>query len=48
MPATDASVRTSVLVQAPVERAFHVFTNEMASWRNPDHHLLQGELVVDR
>jgi uncharacterized protein YndB with AHSA1/START domain len=42
--ATEASVRTEVTVQAPVERAFHVFTEEIASWWNPDHHILQGEL----
>jgi uncharacterized protein YndB with AHSA1/START domain len=42
--ATDTSVRTEVVVEAPIQRAFKVFTEEMASWWNPDHHLLEGEL----
>ncbi len=45
MPQVGTSVRTSVLVEAPIERAFAVFTEEMASWWDPDHHLLQGELA---
>jgi uncharacterized protein YndB with AHSA1/START domain len=28
-----------------VERAFSVFTEDMAAWWNPDHHLVQGELA---
>jgi uncharacterized protein YndB with AHSA1/START domain len=43
--ATETSVRTSVVVEAPVERAFRVFTEEMSSWWHPDHHLLEGELA---
>jgi uncharacterized protein YndB with AHSA1/START domain len=43
--ATDTSVRASIVVEAPVERAFHVFTEEMASWWHPDHHILEGELA---
>jgi uncharacterized protein YndB with AHSA1/START domain len=38
--ATETSVRTEVVVRAPVERAFTVFTEEMASWWDPDHHLV--------
>jgi len=45
MQAAETSVRTSVLVEAPIERAFHVFTEEMASWWHPEHHLLQGEIA---
>jgi uncharacterized protein YndB with AHSA1/START domain len=41
---TETSVRTDVVVKAPIERAFQVFTQEMASWWNPDHHILAGEL----
>jgi uncharacterized protein YndB with AHSA1/START domain len=41
---TAAPVRTSVTVQAPVQRAFEVFTQEMRSWWPEDHHLLEGEL----
>jgi uncharacterized protein YndB with AHSA1/START domain len=43
--AADMVVRASVEVQAPIERAFHVFTEEIGSWWNPDHHILEGELA---
>ncbi|HVY97172.1 MAG TPA: SRPBCC family protein [Solirubrobacterales bacterium] len=42
--ATEA-VRTSVVVETPIERAFAVFTEEIGSWWNPDHHILEGELA---
>jgi uncharacterized protein YndB with AHSA1/START domain len=42
---TDTSVRTSIVVEAPVERAFSVFTEEMASWWHPDHHILEADLA---
>jgi uncharacterized protein YndB with AHSA1/START domain len=42
--AAGTSVRTSVLVEAPIERAFRVFTEEMSSWWHPDHHILRGEV----
>jgi uncharacterized protein YndB with AHSA1/START domain len=41
----DTSVRTSVVVDAPIERAFSVFTEDMASWWPPDHHVLKAELA---
>lgn len=41
---TDTSVQASIVVEAPIERAFKVFTEEMASWWSPDHHILRGEL----
>ena len=41
----DTAVRTSIVVEAPVERAFDVFTRQMPSWWHPDHHILQGELA---
>ena len=43
--ATDTSVRTSIVVEAPIERAFSVFTEDIGSWWNPDHHLLEGQLA---
>jgi uncharacterized protein YndB with AHSA1/START domain len=43
--ATDTSVHTSIVVEAPVERAFSVFTEDIGSWWDPDHHLLEGELA---
>ena len=42
---TAAPVRTQVVVQAPVQRAFDVFTQDMISWWPADHHLLEGELA---
>jgi uncharacterized protein YndB with AHSA1/START domain len=41
----DTAVRTSLVVEAPVERAFDVFTQQMPSWWHPDHHILRGELA---
>jgi len=41
----DSAVRTSIVVEAPVERAFDVFTQQMPSWWHPDHHILRGELA---
>lgn len=42
---TTTSVRESIVVDAPAERAFTVFTEDMGSWWPPDHHILQGELA---
>lgn len=39
------SVRASVMVDAPIERAFSVFTKEMGTWWPSTHHILQGELA---
>jgi uncharacterized protein YndB with AHSA1/START domain len=44
--AADTSVRTEVVVDAPIERAFQVFTEEMPSWWHPDHHLIDAEDMV--
>ena len=43
--AADTSVAASVVVNAPIERAFALFTEGIGSWWHPDHHLLQGELA---
>jgi uncharacterized protein YndB with AHSA1/START domain len=40
MAATDTSVMTSVVVDVPQDRAFTVFTDEIGTWWDPDHHLL--------
>lgn len=40
--ASEASVRRAVTVDAPIERAFKVFTQDMGAWWNPDHHLVDG------
>ena len=42
---TTAPVRTQVVVEAPIRRAFDVFTQDMVSWWPADHHLLEGELA---
>ena len=43
--ATGTSVSTEIVVEAPVEHAFRVFTEVIGSWWNPDHHILEGELA---
>ena len=40
-----APVRTSIVVDAPIERAFEVFTADMGSWWPPKNHILQAELA---
>jgi uncharacterized protein YndB with AHSA1/START domain len=45
MQAADTSVGASIVVEAPVERAFSLFTEGIGSWWDPDHHLLDGELA---
>jgi uncharacterized protein YndB with AHSA1/START domain len=41
-------VRSEITVEAPIERAFAVFTEEMQTWWNPDHHLIEtAEMVVE-
>ena len=41
--AVVTSVKTAVVVDAPLERAFDVFTAGMASWWNPDHHIIEAK-----
>lgn len=43
--ATATSVSVSTVVEAPIETAFRVFTEEMDTWWDPNHHLLRGELA---
>jgi uncharacterized protein YndB with AHSA1/START domain len=38
-------VQTSIVVAAPIERAFSVFTDGMASWWPTTHHILEAELA---
>jgi uncharacterized protein YndB with AHSA1/START domain len=45
MQATEASVRTETTVEAPIEHAFEVFTEDIGSWWHPEHHILRGELA---
>jgi uncharacterized protein YndB with AHSA1/START domain len=47
MQATETtSVRTSITVEAPLERAFSVFTEEIGTWWSPEHHILEAELAA--
>lgn len=41
-PSTDTAVRESVVVEVPIERAFSVFTQDMASWWPADHHMIES------
>jgi uncharacterized protein YndB with AHSA1/START domain len=45
MPAADTSVRTSIVVEGPIERAFSMFTDGIGSWWPPEHHILEAELA---
>ena len=37
----DTSVRTSIVVEAPIDRAFSVFTEGFGSFKPPEHNLLE-------
>ncbi len=42
---TDTTaVSTSIVVEAPVDKAFAVFTEDIGSWWPPEHHILQAPL----
>jgi uncharacterized protein YndB with AHSA1/START domain len=41
----DTAVRSSIVVEAPADQAFSVFTEDIGSWWNPDHHILGAELA---
>jgi uncharacterized protein YndB with AHSA1/START domain len=43
--ATEVTVRKSVVVDAPVEEAFRIFTEDIGSWWPPEHHILQADLA---
>ena len=42
---TVTPVRASIVVQAPIERAFEVFTADIGSWWPEANHILQAELA---
>jgi len=46
--ATDTAVTTSVVVDVPQARAFTVFTDEIGTWWDPDHHLLPEGTRLER
>ncbi len=39
------TVRESIIVDAPITRAFEVFTRDIGSWWPEDHHILEAELA---
>jgi uncharacterized protein YndB with AHSA1/START domain len=43
--AAATSVQTSIVVEAPIERAFSVFTDGFGSFKPPDHNLLEVEIA---
>jgi uncharacterized protein YndB with AHSA1/START domain len=43
--ASETSVRNSIVVEAPVERAFSVFTEDFGSFKPPEHNLLEVEIA---
>ena len=43
--AQETSVRTQIVVEAPIERAFRVFTEEFGSFKPPEHNLLSAEIA---
>jgi uncharacterized protein YndB with AHSA1/START domain len=40
----DTTVRTAIDVDVPVDHAFKVFTEDIGSWWNPDHHIIEAKL----
>src|SRR5579859_774029 len=38
----ETSVRRTITVNAPIERAFSVFTDGIDTWWDPNHHLVEG------
>jgi uncharacterized protein YndB with AHSA1/START domain len=45
MQETATSVRESIVVHAPAQLAFEVYTQDMGSWWPPEHHVLKAELA---
>ena len=45
MQATGTSVRSSIVVEAPIERAFSVFTGGFGTFKPPEHNLLAVEIA---
>ncbi|MFL5871681.1 MAG: SRPBCC family protein [Solirubrobacterales bacterium] len=43
--AQETSVHTSIVVEAPIERAFRVFTEDFGSFKPPDHNLLAVDIA---
>ena len=44
-PAADTAVQHAIVVEAPVERAFHVFTADFGSFKPREHNPLQVDIA---
>ncbi|HEY3870077.1 MAG TPA: hypothetical protein VGM10_17060 [Actinocrinis sp.] len=44
-PATTTVVRRQIVVQAPIERAFTVFTERFGDFKPPEHNLLKAPIA---
>ncbi len=42
---SETAMRNSIVVEAPIERAFSVFTDDFGSFKPPDHNLLDVEIA---
>ncbi len=43
--AAETTIRNSIVVEAPIERAFRVFTEDFGSFKPPSHNLLAVEIA---
>jgi uncharacterized protein YndB with AHSA1/START domain len=43
--AQETSIRTQIVVEAPIERAFQVFTDDFGRFKPPEHNLLSVEIA---
>jgi uncharacterized protein YndB with AHSA1/START domain len=43
--AAETSVQSSIVVEAPIERAFRVFTEDFGRFKPPEHNLLEVEIA---
>jgi uncharacterized protein YndB with AHSA1/START domain len=43
--AAETSVRASIVVEAPIERAFSVFTKDFGSFKPPEHNMLAVKIA---
>ena len=44
MQGTATAVRQELVVRAPIERAFNVFTEGYATWNPPEHHIGEADI----
>ena len=44
MPQTETTIQTSIVVEAPIEQAFSVFTEDIGTWFPPEYNLLEVDI----